>query len=473
MPDWNDFYVEKGLPATKTVIEGQLAAVSPMLSDVAAESNDDLLNPPPQMAKEAYHGILRDIVKTACKTSEASPIAVAANFLATFSALVGRVAFQHIGDGTCHARPFFLLVGRTGKARKGTSEFTVRRIFDAAEQSLADEYPRIKRHEGGLSTGEGLGWAIRDKADDDDAGGTDDKRLLVVEAEFAGAMAAAQREKNTLSATVRTAWDGKDIAPLVKNAAWCASWPHIVLVGHITSTELIDRMTDVDAQSGFLNRFVILHIVRAKLCALPKPTPIEEIGRLAALVTERVRFAIGVDYTANNSREIRMTGEAIRLWCDEYPALTAEQPGIAGTLLVRVEIYTRMLAMIFALLDQSDVIEPQHIRAALAWVRYWRDSVLYIFATLAAKAEAERLNDASAEVLVFIEQNPRCARAAITTAFRNKMTGPQVTAAINHLLNAAPPLIRQETLPRVDGKPGKGSTVFWVLGKPLRSINRI
>jgi putative DNA primase/helicase len=131
-----------------------------------------------------------------------------------------------------------------------------------------------------------------------------------------------------------------------------------------------------------------------------------------------------------------------------------------------------MFAMIFALLDKSDVIEPQHIKAALAWVRYWRDSVMYIFATLAAKAEAERLNDAAADVLAFISQNPRCSRTAITTGFRNKLTSQQITAALNHLLNSAPPLIRQEEIPRADGKPGKGSTVFWMLGKQLRSIKR-
>lgn len=466
MPDWNDVYVDNGLPATKELIEGQLAAVSPLSNDAPPVLDDDLLNPPPVMAREAYHGILFDIVKTACKSSEASPVAVAANFLAAFGAMVGCVPFQHIGDGTCHARPYFLQVGRTGKARKGTAEFTVKRIFDAVEQLTSNEYPRMKRHEGGLSTGEGLGYVVRDKTDDDDTEGTDDKRLLVIEPEFAGCMAAAQREKNTLSATIRTAWDGKDIAPLTKNATWCASRPHIVMIGHITAPELIDRMSDVDAQSGFLNRFVILHIVRAKLVPLPTPTPADEIDRLAALVADRVRFAIGDDYTAGNTREIRMDHDAITLWCAEYPALTAEQPGIAGALLVRIEIYCRLFAMIFAMLDLSYVIEPKHIRAALAWVRYWRDSVLYIFATLAAKAEADRLNDASADVLAFIEQNPRCAKAAITSAFRNKMTGPQVTAALNHLLNAAPPLIRQEILPRVDGKPGKGSTVFWVLGKP-------
>ena len=118
--------------------------------------------------------------------------------------------------------------------------------------------------------------------------------------------------------------------------------------------------------------------------------------------------------------------------------------------------------MIFALLDKSNVIEPQHIRAALAWINYWKGSVSYIFQTLSAKAEAERLDSTSTEVLEFIRSNPRCTRTAITTGFKNKLNSQQITAALNHLLNAAPPLIHQQQLPRADGKPGKGSMVFWV-----------
>lgn len=464
MVDWNDAYVSQGLPAIKAEIDGQLAVLADQLPAEPINAEDALLNPPPKLAKEAYHGILREVVAVACKTSEASPVAVAANFLGTFSAMIGRVPFQHIGDGTCHSRPFFLLVGRTGKARKGTSEFTVRRIFDAVEQLTVDEYPRLKRHEGGLSTGEGLGYAIRDKVDDADVGGTDDKRIMVVEAEFAGAMAAAAREKNNLSATIRTCWDGKDIAPLTKNAAWCASAPHVCITGHITSEELLHRWDDVNAQSGFLNRFVILHIVRAKLVPMPQKTPDSEIDRLAGLVVESVRFAISEDYRAVNTMQLKMSQEATALWIQEYPALTGESPGIAGALLVRVEVYCRMFAGIFALLDKTAVIEPQHIRAALAWINYWKASVSYIFQTLSAKAEAERLDAASTEVLEYIRGSPGCTRTSLTNTFKHKFTGPQITAALNHLLNAAPPLINQQQLPRSDGKPGKGAVVFRVSG---------
>lgn len=54
-----------------------------------------------------FHGILAEIVEMATATSEASKVAVAANFIGTFSALVGRGPYQWIGDGVCHCRPFF------------------------------------------------------------------------------------------------------------------------------------------------------------------------------------------------------------------------------------------------------------------------------------------------------------------------------------------------------------------------------
>ena len=361
--------------------------------------------------------------------------------------------------------PFFLLTGKTGKTRKGTSEYTPKRLFDAVETMLGEDYTPAKRHEGGLSTGEGLGWTIRDDTLDDEGeiveAGVKDKRLYITEAEFAGTMAAASREKNNLSATIRTAWDGKTISPLVKNAKWCTTNRHILITGHITSAELLDRMSDVDAQSGFMNRFVILHIVRPKLVPLPKRTPDEDVQRIAAHFAESVRFAGREDQIDNNGLEVKLSPDAIKYWCAEYKELTKEDNGIAGALLVRTEIYCRMFAMIFALLDKSATIEPAHIKAALAWVKYWRDSVRYIFQTLAAKAEASKMNDTAKIIYDFISSNPKCTRTELTNHFKNKLNSSEITQGLNYLMNAAPPLIKQEMKPRADGKPGKGTMIFW------------
>jgi tRNA splicing ligase len=120
-----------------------------------------------------------------------------------------------------------------------------------------------------------------------------------------------------------------------------------------------------------------------------------------------------------------------------------------------------MLAMVFALLDQSAVMEPQHIKAALAWINYWKDSVNYIFGTLAARAETNKMNETAKGVYEFITKNSGCTRTDLTKFFKHKLNSAELTSALNHLMNAAPPLVKQEMKPRADGKPGKGTIVFW------------
>ena len=61
----------------------------------------------------------------------------------------------------------------------------------------------------GLSSGEGVVWAVRDSQDGDP--GAADKRLLVLEPEFASVLKAASREISTLSPTLRNGWDGRPL----------------------------------------------------------------------------------------------------------------------------------------------------------------------------------------------------------------------------------------------------------------------
>ena len=122
-----------------------------------------------------------------------------------------------MADGAFHATNVWpVLVGETAKARKGTAWSRVRMVME-----LADPEWTAQRIEGGLSTGEGLVWRIRDEVrsrrkpkkgeipDDDglveevtDAGEAD-KRLCVVETEFAQPFRVMRREGNTLSIALR------------------------------------------------------------------------------------------------------------------------------------------------------------------------------------------------------------------------------------------------------------------------------
>ena len=88
----------------------------------------------------------------------------------------------------------------------------------------------------GLSSGEGLIWAVRDPTAQDP--GIGDQRLLVIEPEFASVLKASGREISTLSPTLRCAWDGRPLAILTRTAPARATSAHIALIGHITQTEL-------------------------------------------------------------------------------------------------------------------------------------------------------------------------------------------------------------------------------------------
>ena len=77
------------------------------------------------------------------------------------------------------------MCGDSSKARKGSSWDHVRRLIAQVDPSIE------RRILTGLSSGEGLIWAVRDPTAQDP--GITDQRLLVIEPEFASVLKAASR----------------------------------------------------------------------------------------------------------------------------------------------------------------------------------------------------------------------------------------------------------------------------------------
>jgi hypothetical protein len=163
-------------------------------------------------------------------------------------------------------RLFPILVGDTSKGRKGTSWGYVKLFFEMLDPS----WVKMKLPKG-LSSGEGLIWAVRDPITKRKDGeeqviddGVDDKRLLVVEEEFASVLKVCQRDANILSPSIRSAWGTGDLEILTKNAPARATGAHISIIGHITRQELVRYLTTTEAGNGFGNRFLWLYVRRSK-----------------------------------------------------------------------------------------------------------------------------------------------------------------------------------------------------------------
>jgi hypothetical protein len=274
-----------------------------------------------------------------------------------------------------------VLVGDSAKARKGSSFDHVARLLGHADPAFT------ARLTTGLSSGEGLIWAVRDPAGPDP--GALDKRLLVIEPEFATVLKSTGRELSTLSPTLRSAWDGRPLALLTRTAPARATKAHISIIGHITQTELRRHTTTVEIANGFLNRFIFAAVRRVRL--LPEggdPDPLKATGL--------ARYLASVLKHAHTAGQVTLTPDARELWWQLYPQLTQPADGLLGQLTARAEAHVIRLALIYALLDGQKTIQPDHLHAALALWDYAERSAAWALGQATGNPLAEQIHAALA-----------------------------------------------------------------------------
>ncbi|MGH9092459.1 MAG: DUF3987 domain-containing protein [Acidimicrobiales bacterium] len=275
-----------------------------------------------------------------------------------------------------------------------------------------------------MSSGEGLVWALRDRGDghagDDSAS---DKRLLVVESEFASVLKQISREANTLSPLVRAAWDGKPLQVLTKNSPVRASGGHVSIVGHITAEELVRLLGSTEAANGFLNRFVIICVRRSKL--LPEGGAIEEVDWQPLL--DRL---VAATEAGRRAGRLSFDEQARRAWWEAYPVLCEEVPGLLGAITARAEAHVVRLSLLYALLDQAGRIGRRHLDAALALWCYAAASARYVF--------GESLGDPLAdEIGRALSQTPDgLTRSAIRDLFSRNRSSKEIGLALDRLVRA-------------------------------------
>jgi len=328
---------------------------------------------------DAYAGVLGDIVACLAPHTEADPVAILAQALVAAGAVIGRGAHFAVEASLHHPNEYVLLVGESAKARKGSSWDHVARLMNSIDAGFA------ARTSTGLSSGEGLIWALRDPAGADP--GASDPRLLVVEPEFASVLKMTARDVNTLSPVLRSAWDGRPLALLTRTAPARAAAAHLAVIGHITAAELAHHVAGIEAANGLLNRFLLIACRRARL--LPEgghPDPLAATALPAAL-------AANLD-TARRAGRLRFNPTARQLWWDTYPTLTEAAAGPAGALVARGEAHTVRLALLYALSDGARHITARHLRAALSLWDYAARSAHWAAGQANAGPLAQRLADA-------------------------------------------------------------------------------
>lgn len=472
--------IEAGKSKPRTVPEPS-STVPTTRPAVTNESQDTHRNQPKPNPAMLY-GLAGDVARAAAKTTEANPYAVAAGFLSFLSAAVGRSAFLSIGNTRHHARLFALHVGRTSRGRKGDALSLVKRIRHhlAGDESEATSTVDVgtvpfpgQLHNGGLSTREGLALILHDAMmqGKEEIPAIEDKRLWIIEHEFANILQQGKRDGNTLSSALRDAWDGESIRPAIKGARVWASDPHIAVSGAITPGELRALLDRKEMTNGFANRFMIFWAERTKLVSRPKPTPKDVMEELARRTRAVIEFAKGEYPKVQDGLPFAFTEDASRRYDELYTGELNRcgYGALVDALLERRAPTLLRLAMLFALTDRTRFLEVHHIDAAWAWIQYCRDSVRFIFSD-EGEFEAEEKRDVAEKIVAFLRDRGEVTRTAIMTeCFAGHTSGERVDAALSDLLAETPPRIEVREGPKAannkkakmyklceSGDPGEG-----------------
>ncbi len=367
---------------------------------------------PAPPAPAVYHELLGEIVTRIAPHTEADPVAILTQLLVAHGAAVGRGAWFTVEATRHHPNEFMLLVGDSSKARKGSSWDHVRRLLAEIDPSIGQ---RILT---GLSSGEGLIWAVRDPTAQDP--GITDQRLLVIEPEFASVLKVSSREISTLSPTLRSAWDGRPLAILTRTAPARATSAHITLIGHITQEELRRHTTTIELANGYLNRILIIACRRQRL--LPEgghPDPLASTG-LTRLLTSTLKHA-------QKAGQIRLDPDARELWHHAYRQLAQPLPGILGQITARAEAHTIRLALLYTLADGKRQIGPPHLHAALALQDYATRSAAWALTGATGQPLAEQIHAA-------LQANPAgLTRSQISDTLKHNQPAGQIDTALRAL----------------------------------------
>jgi DNA-binding HxlR family transcriptional regulator len=277
--------------------------------------------------------------------------------------------------------------------------------------------------------------------------------MLVREHEMTSVLVVASREGSILSGNLRKAWDGDKVESRSRAKGHSfASGYNMAFLGGATPVELEKRLTANDIANGWANRF--LWFWSEKRDGGFKADMDDTLDPGAA---SYVRDCIEYGRSLGGSMLIRprftmaLTAPALARMEAMADALDVRPIGAIGALRQRMPAHVLRLAMIAAILDQTNAIDEPHVAFGEAMTAYAVESMRAVFGL--------RLDDPVAmlvlEVLVQVPDG-----WMNTTNLRAAVGGKDHSRLMSALrLLIAEGLVVRVDRPSLGGRPGVGYTL--------------
>ena len=229
------------------------------------------------------------------------------------------------------------------------------------------------------------------------------------------------RDGNTISALLRTCWDGETLQTLTQSDPLVATGAHITIIGHTTDADIRRHLTDTDQANGFANRFLWCLARRSKVLPFGGSLSAAQIDPLKDYLAVLIQWAMTIE-------RVDFDAEGRDLWQSIYPELSRGECGLFGAVTARAEAQVLRLACLYSLLDGKSQISASSIRAALAVWEYCKASARHVFGA--------RLGDPTADAILSRLRNSqsKLSRTQISRIFSGNKPAHEIDRALSLLL---------------------------------------
>ncbi|MFY9720427.1 MAG: hypothetical protein WAK16_12380 [Candidatus Cybelea sp.] len=334
------------------------------------------LYPAPQLDPIALHGLAGEIVRYLDPFVEATPVGMLVELLAAFGCAAGPQSFARVLDDKHPGRLYVCLVGPTSTGGKGSADAAVRPFIRAMD---VDWY-----RAGRLPSAFGSGEALLAYLGGEHAkpGEPIEKRVLLYESEFTRLLAIGSRDGATINSRLRVLWDDENLRDILRGRNISIEGAHVCIIAHVVPFELVTKLPKADIHGGSANRFLFIYVRSNKLIPNPKQLDPAIVGEFAGRLSAALKIA-------RQGHPMERTPAADLLWESLYG--TYRNDNFVGEVVARADSQRLRLSVIYALLDRSPVVLPDHVRAAEAVVKYSVDSAAFIFQDQAGESQLSQL----------------------------------------------------------------------------------
>jgi hypothetical protein len=384
---------------------------------------------PPDLNAPAFYGKLGEMIRTIDPLTEADPYGILAATLVMLGNWIGRRYYLRIGADRHYAAQQLIITGQSALSRKGTAC----NLAKAAMQVFDSDWHRDNIFYS-LNSGQGIAQTVAQRnADASQTNANGDKRALFIAEEFADVLRKSQQRDNTILQVLRLAWDGSILENTSITHRIRVHGATVSLIGMITESELRQLLDPAQLATGSYNRMGFLVVNRSKELLGHPPEITDENFSAMRQIREKVdalpgRYQLAPDCV---SAPIKLSAPALKISIEIKKRWETAGVNLVEQANSRAFMHVLRFALIYAVADGSNIIEPAHLEAAEHLVARMVDGVR-------RQATAE-LSDAIAQrILTHMREDPSemLSRTGITHGvFSRNVPARDVENAIRTLMN--------------------------------------